>query len=668
MREEWKANWETESSDSISGFEAWPDSPGRIAEPHFWRLKSFAPMLERSSMENVVSPRAPWMLRSRGRLLAALFFTLAVPTLVLTALLHEHVRSEIVLQEKEQNKVTANLCAHGVDAEFHGLRRYVESFALRKTLIRAIESQDAASIAGILSDLVSQNPSVSRAVLADPRGVLLHDFPCDPDVAGRDFSHRDWYRGATETDGVYVSEFFRRTALGMPFVVAVAVPVRNAGRETIGVLVGQYEIGELLARVLKSVSRPVEKVCLLDHREHRACMDSVGRSSGTLVVEDLSNSMRSGATSPVPGTNTPAVELDRLSVTADVSSLGWKVEITRSLDDAFASLGILARNIAFFFLFCMTGMAGVGLLCFRTLAEYDAARERAVLALRAAHDDLERKVRVRTSELSSTNVSLEREIAQRKTSEAALASAKADLARKNADLEQFVYTASHDLKSPLVTFLGFLNYIRRDVEQSRFDRIPGFIETIEQAARRMRDRIDDLLELSRIGRVIGPAESVDVGDLVRNIVRDLSFADQGVHVTLAENFPVLHADRKRLRELLENLLSNALKYGTDASSKEVEVGCEQIDGEVRIFVKDEGPGIAPEYHERIFGLFQRLKTDQEGSGVGLAIVRRIAEAHGGSAWVESQPGEGATFRVSFPAAPFESGSHVRDPILCGETS
>lgn len=240
---------------------------------------------------------------------------------------------------------------------------------------------------------------------------------------------------------------------------------------------------------------------------------------------------------------------------------------------------------------------------------------------------------------------------ERKRAQDALEKANAELRRKNVEMEQFVYTASHDLKSPLVTFLGFINYIKQDSKAGRYDRLAEFAGFIERAAHRMRNIIDDLLRLSRAGRVTGEPRPVEVASVVRAIVEEMGpqLVEKGATVEVDPQMPVLCSDPQRIWEVFQNLLVNALQYGCDGPAPVIEVGAVIEPPEVRYFVRDNGSGIASEYHDKIFGLFQRIDQRGDGTGVGLAIVRRIAEVHGGRAWVESAPGSGSTFWIAFPS-------------------
>jgi two-component system sensor kinase FixL len=242
------------------------------------------------------------------------------------------------------------------------------------------------------------------------------------------------------------------------------------------------------------------------------------------------------------------------------------------------------------------------------------------------------------------------DVADRKRIEIELARISSDLAQKNKEMEVFVYTVSHDLKSPLVTFAGLIGRIEADLAAGRGDRIPDFTSRLGKTALRMRQTLDEIVELSRIGRVVGEPEPVNIELIVGEFVREHAdqIAARGATLTCETSLPIIHADRGRIVELFDNLFTNALKYGCSAEHPTIVVGSVVDDTSVKLFVRDNGQGIASKYHEKVFALFQRLESTAEGTGVGLTIVKRIAEVHGGRAWVESEPGRGATFWVSFP--------------------
>ncbi len=244
-----------------------------------------------------------------------------------------------------------------------------------------------------------------------------------------------------------------------------------------------------------------------------------------------------------------------------------------------------------------------------------------------------------------------RDITERRKVEAERETLIEELEVKNAELERFTYTVSHDLKSPLITIQGFLNYLERDASAGNFDRMSADITRISNAAQTMQELLDELLELSRVGRIVNPPEEVPFGELAREAVETVAgrLTERGVEVEIAPDLPIVYGDRPRLREVLENLLDNAVKFMGDQPQPRVEIGVRRDDRETVFYVRDNGAGIDPRYHEKVFGLFEKLDPKTEGSGVGLAIVQRIVETHGGRIWVESEGAEqGTSFCFTLP--------------------
>lgn len=225
------------------------------------------------------------------------------------------------------------------------------------------------------------------------------------------------------------------------------------------------------------------------------------------------------------------------------------------------------------------------------------------------------------------------------------------LESKNAELEQFTYTVSHDLKSPLVTINGFLGYLEQDAESGNIPRLKGDLQRIREAVEKMQRLLGELLELSRIGRLVNAPESIPFEGLVREALEIIHGQLEAGHVTvqLQPNLPAVYGDRQRLVEVLQNLVDNAAKFMGKNENPKIEIGQGgEEDGQPVFFVKDNGIGIAPEHHKLVFDLFNKLDPKAEGTGIGLALVKRIVEVHGGRIWVESESGKGAIFRFSLP--------------------
>ena len=225
------------------------------------------------------------------------------------------------------------------------------------------------------------------------------------------------------------------------------------------------------------------------------------------------------------------------------------------------------------------------------------------------------------------------------------------LERQNEELEHFAYTVSHDLKAPLITITGFLGALQEDVNDGKIEQTKANIDRITEAAATMFQLLDSTLEFSRIGRTAAVCEQVAMEDIAQQAVAlfEAQIAERGVSLDVVPPFSIVHGDRLRLMQIWQNLIENAIKYLGDQASPRIEIGARQEGLETVFYVKDNGIGIDPPYHEKVFGLFEKLDARIDGTGVGLALVKRIVEIHGGRIWIESEGiGHGSTFCFTIP--------------------
>ena len=274
---------------------------------------------------------------------------------------------------------------------------------------------------------------------------------------------------------------------------------------------------------------------------------------------------------------------------------------------------------------------------------------------RALQDDIERRSRIE-DELKRHRDHLEELVAQRT---AALAQRSDELARSNADLEQFAYVASHDLQEPLRMVSSYLQLLEKRYKDRLDQGATTFIGFAVDGAARMQRLINDLLAYSRVGSRGAPFQPVDCTQVVETVLHALQVsikASQG-RISVGR-LPVVMGDATQLAQLFQNLLTNALKFRGDSPPR-VHVSAERQDTRWVFSVADNGIGVAPEYFDRIFVMFQRLHGRQaySGTGIGLAICKKVVERHGGSIWVESTPGQGANFKFTIPAMPEEKTAH-----------
>ena len=258
-----------------------------------------------------------------------------------------------------------------------------------------------------------------------------------------------------------------------------------------------------------------------------------------------------------------------------------------------------------------------------TLAEIEL-RKQAEASLQKAHDELDLRVKERTAELES----------------------------RNAEMERFVYTVSHELRTPLISVGGIVGFLKKDLENEDAQRIETDLRLIGDALTRMDQLLGETLELSRIGRIVNPPEDVSFDEIVSEALDQTgaSIKARGVNVSVADGLPLVRVDKMRIVEVLVNLIENSVKYMGDQPHPRIEIGYRSDEGQTIFFVRDNGIGIDPSQHDKVFELFYKVDNKTEGTGAGLAIIKRIIEVHGGKIWIESGLGNGCTVCFTLPLA------------------
>jgi PAS domain S-box-containing protein len=230
--------------------------------------------------------------------------------------------------------------------------------------------------------------------------------------------------------------------------------------------------------------------------------------------------------------------------------------------------------------------------------------------------------------------------------------AEEELRKKNEELNNFAHVVSHDLKTPIISIQGLCAWLLKNCQEHLGEKCRNYLLQIQASAGRMEVLVSDLLTLSTIGRVVSDFTDVSSLNLVRKVTEglDATLNEKGIELAVAETLPEIRADGGRIYEVFENLIVNAIKYMGDTENPRIEVGYDDNGAFHRFYVKDNGVGIDPQYHQKIFELFHRLREvkGEPGTGLGLAIVERIVNNHGGRVWVESEKGKGAVFYFTLP--------------------
>ncbi|WP_207586249.1 ATP-binding protein [Halomontanus rarus] len=268
------------------------------------------------------------------------------------------------------------------------------------------------------------------------------------------------------------------------------------------------------------------------------------------------------------------------------------------------------------------------------------------------------EVEERNRELERIRARLEERNQELQRTQGELEETVDQLQASNERLEQFAYAASHDLQEPLRMVSSYLQLIERRADEDLSEETEEFLAYAVDGADRMRGMIEGLLEYSRVETQGEPVKPVDLDAVLADVRSDLRMriAEHDAEIT-AESLPQVRGDEGQLRQVLQNLVSNAIEYSDDGPPR-IEIDAERRNGATwTISVRDEGPGIEPADQDRIFQVFQRLHSQAEhaGTGIGLALCQRIVERHGGEIWVDSEPGAGATFSFTLPAVTEREG-------------
>ena len=233
--------------------------------------------------------------------------------------------------------------------------------------------------------------------------------------------------------------------------------------------------------------------------------------------------------------------------------------------------------------------------------------------------------------------------------------AEEELRRINEELNNFVDMVSHDLKNPIMSIQGFCFLLLERYKEQLADRGRRYVDQIQTSVDQMQLLVSDLLELSRVGRVVSTMEEVSSADIVRKAAISLRgrLEAKGVDLVVGDNLPKIYCDPARMHQVVENLLINAEKFMGNTATPRIEIGYKDVGDAYCFYVRDNGIGIDPKHHRKIFEMFCRLEEmgDAEGTGLGLAIVERVLKSHGGRIWVESEKGHGATFYFTLPKHP-----------------
>lgn len=527
---------------------------------------------------------------------AALLFALLIFLIITFA--HRSIEQELT----KSNASMVGLVQQVVSEYFSSFSDIAVLVAQRPDLVDALRQRDVERVRAHLRALVASHPDNSRAFIADAGGVLRYDHPVDASVLGQDFSYRDWYLGVSEAQRPYLSQIYQRVALDAPYVVALATPIRSDG-DMLGYLVYQRTVQGLAAWIARYSPEP--GVIRMIDRQGTAAQIRADAPGDLWADHELVRLALAGGKGTGHGVDPESGEKSLISY-GPVEPFGWAVVVSQPWNAIFGTARELAWHIVGFALLALLILGGMGYFWLRTLMQYQHSLE----GRNEAVNDYAKKLHA-----------------------------------ANQELESFTYSVSHDLRSPLRAMDGFSRILAEEYRENLPEKTRRYVGLVRQNAVQMGQLVDDLLAFSRLGRHSLRIQPVDPNPIVSEVLEEIVTDKDRNSEIQHQDLEACRADPSLLRQVFSNLISNALKYSRKSEHPMITIGCEAQGDEVVYCVRDNGVGFDMAYAHKLFGVFQRLHRAEDfpGTGVGLAIVHRIVERHGGRIWAEARPEQGATF-------------------------
>ncbi len=521
---------------------------------------------------------------------------------------YQSISSELTHTALARRHSIAQLAAATLSEKFKRLTSINIALATRVQFRELIEAGEWDKAADIMQSVPQDFPFIERVFLTDPQGLEMADMPRLEGGVGKNFSHRDWYEGVSSHWEPYISHVYERTAIPKRNLFAVPVPIKTNDGRLLGILVSQVKLDDFFDWAKGLDVGPGGFIYIVDSKGNIAyhpeypSQDDIVDFTGVPVVQKVLNGQ-----SGVEISLNPVAQEERVAAYIPVN-YGWGVIVQQPVQTAFADknrqLNRILIGYAIFLLFSLA----VILMTAWIIRQYRLSNE-------------DRRIKAE----------LERRVAER-----------------TAELESFSYSVSHDLRAPLRAIEGFAHILNEDYGNRLDDEARRLIDVIRDNTRKMGTLIDDLLNLSRLSRQAMTLTDVDMATLAREVHEELRSEMDMNNVELIVNpMPQATGDRRLLKQVWKNLVSNAVKYSSTRQQAIIELGGEVKDSEPIYYVKDNGIGFDMQYYDKLFTVFQRLHGEEyAGTGIGLAIVKRVVSRHGGQVWAQSEPDQGSVFYFS----------------------
>ena len=621
-----------------------------------------------------------WILQKRWRIILAGILIVAVPLLGLAALVDFQVTAALEERIIDENQTIAQLGAHAIAEKLKGDIAYGRAYAARPYLLEGLQRGDKKELDKHLKNLIENSSMMDRAFITTPKGVQLANYPETPETIGKDFSDRDWYKGVSKNWAPHVSEFYMRMAKPQRYLFAIAIPMRSEGN-VIGILVMQPKEG-YIKDVLRGIDVAREghayvvdkKGDLVYHPEFT--VDRIMDFTDSPAVQKVIKGMKGVEKTIRRVDNTPAI-----SAYHPVTEWGWGVIVEKPMDVVLAPV----RKITFW-LFVVTGaMLALGgffaykwsdvLVSVQKLTEELSRSNAELQAMNEEFQAMNEELEIQQEELSEANIRL------------------AEVSKTKSD---FLANMSHELRTPLNSVIGFSEILQDQLFGELNEKQKEYVDDIYSSGKHLLSLINDILDLSKVesGKMELEASAFALRDALDSSVTMLKEKALKHSISLSLDIETdadieIEADERKFKQIMFNLLSNAVKFTQDGGSVRVTARRTRDEGRetkdegrgtrdevvhrlseqserssivsradsIEIAVEDTGIGIRPEDIPKLFKEFTQLESaytkQHEGTGLGLALTKRLVELHGGTIWVESEFGKGSRFSFTIPVRQLE---------------
>ncbi|MBF0384440.1 MAG: HAMP domain-containing protein [Candidatus Omnitrophica bacterium] len=610
-----------------------------------------------------------------------------IPAIFISYVIFVNVRSSMEREFIDKLKSVTSLKAERIETFFSVNKETIRSarnlLILKQNLpilAEKIKSKNAATVneaRKILdSYLIPFRSSYGYAdvILRDPSGSILYSA----NKQNSSFSLSLPFVVAAKNDPQEITRgnVTKSSYQGFPYIIPVASGIRGYNGETIGYIEAYVDMEEVykILRDNTGTGNTGESLIVQKTGKNKVIFLSPLRFDPKAILKKevvLGQDEALPAQKAAKGESGIGLSIDYrgrevISCWRYLPSLGYGLVSKVDTEEAFASIGKIQKLIFFVFILTFIMVFIVAFSLAKSISDpiHELHKGTEIIGAGNLNHKVGKKSRDEIGQLSrafdemvgnlkmttASKAELEEEVKQRKNAEENLKVAISDLERSNKELEQFAYVASHDLQEPLRMVTSYTQLLEKKYNDMLDDKGREFIHYATDGAKRMQNLITDLLQFSRVSTKGKPFVSCDASKCCENAIANLSVAikESGAKIE-ANKLPKIIADEAQISSLFQNLISNSLKYRGEATPQ-IKISCAERPGEWLFFVRDNGIGIEREYHERIFVLFQRLHTREEysGTGIGLAVCKKIVERHGGNIWVESEIGKGAIFYFTIP--------------------